>query len=179
MGKYCSNAPLNCSRTQHADMIHHPEIKQDWPFHSYLSGFMLATDTQGVGWWCGASSEAFFWENQYQWKQDSARQETCKGTNSSKKNLLNHFDMGNILFLFFFSQSKAHWYQWKTFHRFQSFRLGPQRQCLQARSQLGLLSAVNYYTHKRALIVARIILKDLSKTCYFQFILEQIVITVV
>lgn len=102
MGKYCSNAPLNCSRTQHADMIHHPEIKQDWPFHSYLSGFMLATDTQGVGWWCGASSEAFFWENQYQWKQDSARQETCKGTNSSKKNLLNHFDVGNILFLFFF-----------------------------------------------------------------------------
>lgn len=80
---------------------------------------------------------------------------------------------------FFFSQSKAHWYQQKTFHRFQSFRLGPQRQCLQARSQLSLLSAVNYYTHKRALIVARIILKDLSKTCYFQFILEQIVITVV
>lgn len=38
-----------------AGMIHYPEVKQDWPFHSYLSDFMLVTDTQGVGWWCRAS----------------------------------------------------------------------------------------------------------------------------
>lgn len=77
-------------------------------------------------------------------------QGACKGTNSSKKNLLNHFDMGNILLLYlycqgFFLNPKPTDTNGKFSIGFRASDWGHRNHASMApRSQLGLLSAVNY-----------------------------------
>lgn len=76
-------------------------------------------------------------------------QETCKGTNNSKKNLLNHFDMSNILLLYLYCQgfslnTKPTDTNGKLSTVFRASDWGHRDDVSKQGDNFGLLSAVNY-----------------------------------